>query len=150
MGKTARLGDRVLVLDDGGNWRGCGTAWHLAEAGHKVTLATPDPLVGRELQRSTADIPLRERLKRLGAEMLINTAVAEWHGDGATLVDILDGATRRAAFDSLVLATPNVAKTTLADALKDSGLEIHTIGDCLAPRHAPAAIYEGRKLGLQL
>ena len=39
--RAARPGPRVLVLDEGGNWRGCGTAWHLAEAGHAVTLVTP-------------------------------------------------------------------------------------------------------------
>jgi hypothetical protein len=34
MGRAARLGDRVIVLDEGGHWRGIGTAWHMAEAGH--------------------------------------------------------------------------------------------------------------------
>ena len=33
MGRAARLGDEVILLDEGGNWRGCGTAWHLAEQG---------------------------------------------------------------------------------------------------------------------
>jgi hypothetical protein len=28
--------------------------------------------------------------------------------------------------------------------------EVHAIGDCVAARQAPAAIYEGRKLGLAL
>ena len=31
MGRAARLGYRVLVLDDLGHWHGLGTAWHLAE-----------------------------------------------------------------------------------------------------------------------
>ena len=52
MARRARPGKRVLVLDEGGNWKGCGTAWKLAEDGHEVTLVTPDPLVGKELQRT--------------------------------------------------------------------------------------------------
>ena len=55
MARRARLGKRVLLLDEGGNWKGCGTAWKLAEDGHEVTLITPDPLVGKELQRTAAD-----------------------------------------------------------------------------------------------
>ena len=43
-----------------------------------------------------------------------------------------------------------VAETTLFDALADSNLELHAVGDCVAPRWAVHAIYEGRKLGLSL
>jgi 2,4-dienoyl-CoA reductase-like NADH-dependent reductase (Old Yellow Enzyme family) len=45
MARACRPGKHVLLVDDGGNWRGCGTAWHLAEQGHRVTLLTPDPMV---------------------------------------------------------------------------------------------------------
>ncbi|MCP4819119.1 MAG: oxidoreductase, partial [Shimia sp.] len=33
LGKAAQLGPTVIVLDEGGHWRGIGTAWYLAEAG---------------------------------------------------------------------------------------------------------------------
>ncbi len=36
------------------------------------------------------------------------------------------------------------------DELAESGLEVHAIGDCVAPRRANNATYEGRKLGLKL
>jgi 2,4-dienoyl-CoA reductase (NADPH2) len=49
-----------------------------------------------------------------------------------------------------VLATVNLPESGLADALKESGLEVHAIGDCLATRQAPAAFFEGRRLGLRL
>ena len=38
----AELGKAVIVLDEGGNWRGTGTAWYLADKGHDVTIVTPD------------------------------------------------------------------------------------------------------------
>src|SRR3546814_3573674 len=77
-------------------------------------------------------------------------SVAAWHGDGADILDLLTGESQRLPFDALVLATTNTSEDSLARALDGSGLEIHTIGDSLAPRHAPAATYEGRKLGLEL
>ena len=150
MTRAARPGKRVLLVDDGGNWRGCGTAWHLAEQGHAVTLLTPDAMVAKELVRSAADFPLRRTLKQLGVAFVTDSAVTAWHGDGATIVNLLDGEEQRIAFDALVLATPNVAETTLFDALAGEGLEVHAVGDCVAPRWAVHAIYEGRKLGLAL
>ncbi len=150
MGRAARLGKRVLLLDDGGNWRGAGTAWSMAERGHEVTLMTPDSTVARELIHTGTEFPLRRKLRELGVRFMTDSAVAEWHGDGATILDLLTGTMERQPFDSLVLNTPNLAEASLVEELRESGLEIHAIGDCVAPRHAPAAIYEGRKLGRAL
>jgi 2,4-dienoyl-CoA reductase-like NADH-dependent reductase (Old Yellow Enzyme family)/pyruvate/2-oxoglutarate dehydrogenase complex dihydrolipoamide dehydrogenase (E3) component len=150
MGRAARPGKRVVLLDDTGHWAGCGTAWHLAEQGHEVTLVTPHAMVGRELERTAADIPLRAKLKRLGVTMLTESAVTAWHGDGAMVRNLLDGSEERVAADALVLATANVAEVSAAEDLAESGVELHTIGDALAPRRAHNAIYEGRKLGLRL
>jgi len=150
MSRACRPGKRVILLDEGGEWEGCGTAWHLAEQGHAVTLVTPKPLVGWGLQRTSADGPLRARLKRLGVETITEAAISAWRGDGATVLDLRDGGMREIAADALVLATCNVPETWLGEALSGSEIEIHAIGDCLAPRRAQAAIYEGRKLGRAL
>ena len=150
MSRAARPGKRVLLLDDTGTWRGVGTAWHLAEQGHEVTIVTPDPAIGREIARTSADGPARAKLRQLGARFITESAVAAWHGDGATILDLLTGAREDLPFDALVLATTNTPEDSLARALGGEGLEIHSVGDCVAPRHAPAATYEGRKLGLEL
>jgi 2,4-dienoyl-CoA reductase-like NADH-dependent reductase (Old Yellow Enzyme family)/pyruvate/2-oxoglutarate dehydrogenase complex dihydrolipoamide dehydrogenase (E3) component len=150
MGKAARLGKRVLVVDDGGNWRGCGTAWHLAEQGHAVTLLTADPLIGRDLQRTSSDWVIRPRLRQLGVVFLTDSVVIEWHGDAATVRELLINRDSRLECDSLVLATTNVSETELAGSLRAAGVEFHAVGDCISPRHAPAAIYEGRRLGRTL
>ncbi|MDF2764994.1 MAG: NAD(P)-binding protein, partial [Rhodospirillales bacterium] len=78
------------------------------------------------------------------------SAVEEWHGDGATILDLLTEQRSTLPFDSLVLATTNVPEASLAAELASSGLELHLIGDALATRQAPAAIFEGRRLGLRL
>jgi 2,4-dienoyl-CoA reductase-like NADH-dependent reductase (Old Yellow Enzyme family)/thioredoxin reductase len=150
MGKAARLGNRVLVLDDLGHWHGLGTAWALAEKGHAVTVVTPDPQIGRSILRTSGDYQLRQKFAELGVETILESAVEEWHGNSAVILDLLTGKSRTLPFDSLVLATVNAPDNALVDALKDSGLELHAIGDCLATRQAPAAIFEGRRLGLRL
>jgi NADPH-dependent 2,4-dienoyl-CoA reductase/sulfur reductase-like enzyme len=115
-----------------------------------VTIVTPDAHLGRELVRTGADIPLRARLAKLGVKTLTESVITNWHGDGATIRSLLDGSEQRLDFDTLVLATVNRADTEIADDLRESGSPFAAIGDCLAPRHAPAAIYEGRKLGLRM
>lgn len=150
MTKAARLGESVIVLDEGGNWRGIGTAWKLAEEGHRVTIITPDPLVGKELQRSAADHPARHRLAKLGVAFIVETAITRWTGSGAETVCQLTGATRTIAAQSLVLSTGNRVDAQLASDLRGAGITPVLIGDSLAPRNAAAAIHEGRKAALRL
>ena len=150
MMRAARLGERVIVLDEGGNWRGCGTAWKLAEDGHQVTIVTPDPLVGKELQRSAADFPLRRNLAKLGVNFRTETAISAWNSEGAVTLDLLTGQEGFIAADSLVLATVNMVDTTLADDLRAKGSSFELIGDAAAPRQAAYAFHEGRKTALSI
>lgn len=150
MARQAPIGKRVVVLDEGGFWKGCGTAWHLAEQGHEVSLVTPDPLVGKELQRSAADFPLRRTLVGLGVRLFTERAITAWIDEGAELVSLLDGTQETLAADTLVLATANYADMSLRDDLLALGLEPRLIGDANAPRNAAFAIFEGRKTALAL
>ena len=150
MARRARPGKRVLVLDEGGNWKGCGTAWKLAEDGHEVTLVTPDPLVGKELQRTNADYPLRQRLAKLGVNFILESAITSWNKEGAEVLCFLDGNTQFIESDTLVFATPNVAEDSLMQELQGSGLNVLNIGDSAGPRQAPFVIYEGRRTGLEI
>jgi len=150
MQRSARLGRHVLLFDEAGNWRGCGSAWKIAEDGHQVTLVTPDPMVARELQRTATDFPLRQRLAQAGVRFVTESGIREWSDQGARLVSYLTGEEQMLATDSLVFAGANVAEDSLAGELQDAPFEIINIGDSLAPRQAPIAIYEGRKAALGL
>ena len=150
MARRARPGKRVLVLDEGGNWKGCGTAWKLAEDGHEVTLVTPDPLVGKELQRTNADYPLRQRLAKLGVNFILESAVTSWNKEGAEVLCFLDGKTQFIESDTLVFATSNVAEDSLIQDLQGSGLNVLNIGYSAGPRQAPFVIYEGRRTGMEI
>lgn len=150
MARQARLGSRVVVVDETGGWKGCGAAWKLAEQGHQVVLVTPDALVGKELQRTAADIALRRTLSGLGVQFRTETSVESWQGNSATLRSHLTGANEVIDADSLVFATTNVAANWLALELAELGITFVEIGDGVAPRQAPYAFYEGRRAAMAI
>ncbi len=150
MGRLAKPGKRVVLIDDTGDWRGGGTAWHLAELGHHVTIVSGWPMLGYWIQRTAGDGQLRARLAQLGASWRTETVVTAWHGDGASIRSLLDGKERRIEADALVLATSNTAQTDLADALRTGVSDLHVIGDANGARLAVHAIYEARALARRL
>ena len=147
---TITPGREVLVLDDIGGWPAAGTALKLAEAGHEVTLVTRDGAVAQDAARMDVDKALRKALAKAGVDMRTMSAVMRWTGDGATIRHLAGGAEETRPFDTLLIAGTGVADDALARALADSGLEIHAIGDCVAPHKAAGAIYDGRRVGLAL
>ena len=146
--REAKLSDTVIVYDEGGNWRGVGTAWALAEQGKQVIIVTPDPYVGKEITRTSADGPARGRLARAGARFLTEHVITRWHGNGATVRDMLTGKEETLAASGLVMATTNQSFDPFPETF--AGKAVHRIGDCAAPRQAPYAFHEGRKVALGL
>ena len=146
--REARLGDTVIVLDEGGTWRGVGTAWALAEQGRQVVIVTPDPFIGKEIARTSADGPARARLARAGARFLTEHVITRWHGNGATVRNLLTGHEETLAASALVVATTNQAFDPFPETV--AGKTTFRIGDCAAPRQAPYAFHEGRKVALGL
>ena len=150
MARSERPGNRVIVLDEGGNWKGCGTAWKLAEMGHEVTIVTPDAMVAKELQRAAADFPLRRNLARLGVKFMTDSGILEWTGSAACVVSFLSGEQQMITADTLVTATANRAFDELTRELQARGVACRTIGDAVAARQAAYAIYDGRRVALEL
>jgi hypothetical protein len=81
---------------------------------------------------------------------LTATALVKWQGNTATLLNLYTGDEETRDFDSLVLATTNRPVNALTAELADGDLEVHSIGDTVAPRTAAMAFYEARKLALTL
>jgi 2,4-dienoyl-CoA reductase-like NADH-dependent reductase (Old Yellow Enzyme family)/thioredoxin reductase len=144
-------GTRVLLLDDiNGWWPASGTALHLAQQRHQVTVVTAAEKAGAALDYSHTGDTLRERFAKYGVEVLLATALSEWKGSIARLMNLYTGEFEEREFDSLVLATTNTPEDRLTKELADAGLEVHTIGDAVAARSASMAFYEGRKLAMAL
>ncbi len=149
-------GTNVLLLDDiNGWWPASGTALHLAEQRHFVTLITSAEQTCGQLENSLTADTTRERFIKFGVETLTATALVKWHGNTATLMNLYTGDSEERDFDSLVLACTNTPEDGLSRALAQSGMEvpdmeIHSLGDAVAARTASMAIYEARKLALGL
>jgi 2,4-dienoyl-CoA reductase-like NADH-dependent reductase (Old Yellow Enzyme family)/thioredoxin reductase len=146
----AELGESVIVLDEGGNWRGTGTAWYLADKGHKVHIVTPDPMIGKELARTTADFPIRSQLTKLGATFVLESVIEHWHGDRADIRSMLDESISTIEATAIVTATTNTVFNDVELALGEADIKFHVVGDAAAPRQAAYAFHDGRRIGLSL
>lgn len=146
--REARLGDSVVLYDEGSNWRGVGTAWALAEQGKRVTIVTPEPFVGREIARTAADSTARRKLAQLGVTFLTEHSLTRWHGNGVTVRNLLTGLEETIPTSALVMSTTNRAFDPFPETF--AGKITHRIGDCTAPRLAAYAFHDARKLALSL
>ena len=90
----------------------------------------------------------RGRLARAGARFLTEHVITRWHGNGATLRNLLTGTEETLAASALVVATTNQAFDPFPETF--AGKQTHRIGDCAAPRQAPYAFHEGRRVALSL
>jgi 2,4-dienoyl-CoA reductase-like NADH-dependent reductase (Old Yellow Enzyme family) len=147
---TALPGGRVLVLDDVGDWRGLGTALYLAEQGHDVTILTAAPVVAGGLFHSAADAPLRKRFALAGGLSITSACVLGWQDGAASVRSTLTGELSSIAADALVIAETPLAQSALAGELRERSLAFEEIGDCVAPRRASLAFFEGRQAALRL
>lgn len=152
MAKHMKIGNKVIILDELGDWRSCGTAWHLAEKGHQVTMVSTDAMIGMGLNRSDANYIFRKTVSKLGVEFITDSIITEWSGSAATVHNMMTEMDVELLADTLILATVNQSSKMLEQETVNMSnqVAIHSIGDCVAPRTAVMAIYEGRKLAMAL
>jgi hypothetical protein len=144
-------GSNVLLLDDlNGWWPASGTALHLAQQRHLVTVATAAEKAAGQLDNSQTGDTTRERFAKLGIEVLLATGLVSWQDNTARLMNLYTGDIEERQFDSLVLATTNDPEDRLSHELAGSRFDVHTIGDAVQARTASMAIFEARKLAMTL
>ncbi len=146
----ANVGARVVVSDWRGDWIGMGVAEKLARAGCQVRLAVNGPFAGHMLQ-----LYLRDHwngvLHGLG---VVVTPFLRFYGadsDSAYFQHSVSGApVVLEQVDTVVIAHGQESETALEAELAGCDAELHPIGDCLSPRSAEEAVYEGLVLGARL
>ena len=141
-------GEHVVLLDSGeADWKVLTTAERLAADGHRVTLVSP-VTAGAEVDAFSRP-PLLRRLHQAGVTFIEQRALVRIEPDAVVLRNPWTGAEERVeAVDAVVAAWYGVADDGLFHALdEDPDLEVHAVGDCLAPRRAIDAIWDGHRIG---
>jgi len=146
----ANVGARVVISDWRGDWIGMGVAEKLARAGCQVRLAVNGPLAGHMLQLYLRDhwngvlhglgVAVMPFLRFYGADS--DSAYFQHSVSGASVV--------LEQVDTVVIAHGQESETALEAELDGCDAELHSIGDCLSPRSAEEAVYEGLVLGARL
>jgi mycofactocin system FadH/OYE family oxidoreductase 2 len=154
-GRVAPSG-RVLVVDELGFHQATSTAELLADRGCAVEIVTPGMVVGQDLgitldmetwwMKATA-----KGIRQTTDTMVTATAEGEDGGVTVSLQQHTTGTDSARAVDWVVCATPPRPDDALWQALRSAGgVEVHRVGDCVAPRRAHAAVIEGERVGAAL
>ena len=145
----------VLLVDDVGFHPATSGAEELARRGCAVEVVTGALVVGQDLGL-TLDLELwNARAAAAGIVRTVERVVLGVHArsDGRRSVRLLHHPTGGAevrVVDWVVAATHPRPDDALWHELSGSGLELHRVGDCLAPRRAHAATVEGARVGAAL
>ena len=144
----AKTGNNVVVYDWLADWIGSGVAEKLAGEGAYVRLAVNGTCAAGNIQNYVRDVYIA-KLHRLGVSVL---PMMRLYGIDDRTAYFLHTAAQEPVtvedVDTLVLACPNAPRDHLADELREIVEDLYLAGDCLAPRTAEEAVFEGLKAGL--
>ena len=152
-------GRRVVVYDCDGYFIAASLAERLARAGHEVTYVTPMAELAPYMV-FTLEAPRMNRLAReLGIEVVPNhlvTRIEPGTVEGQYVHD--ESPTTSWSADAIVLCTQRVSDDRLYRALearpedlRAAGISgLYRIGDCVVPRIAAEAIFDGHRLAREI
>jgi 2,4-dienoyl-CoA reductase-like NADH-dependent reductase (Old Yellow Enzyme family)/thioredoxin reductase len=129
----------------GGGAIGCEVALHLSENGCPVTVVEQLPKIGGQLESITKKVVI-SKMKENGIQVMAGHRLSRVEDHGVLVTDQEGNEVFKEA-ESVVVSIGNKPDNSLYDKIKSLGIEIYQIGDCLEPRSAKAAIYEGAVIG---
>ena len=138
-------GRNVLVVDHTGQQAGCAVAELVADRGGRAEVVSRQfhPAVDCGL---TNTVSLYRRLFRKGVELTAHHDLREVDEEGVTLFNYYNQRERRVVgLDQVVVVTSPVPNDDLLAPLKEAGLDVRAVGDCVAPRDIENATYEGHR-----
>ena len=139
-------GRTVVVVDEVAHFPAYLPAELLADRGATVVVATPKLSAGSNLDSGTM-MTMHMRLARKGVEFFVHQAVVGVEGSCVRFRDTLSGAESVRGVDAVVLAIGRRVNDELARQVRERGVEVHPVGDCVAPRTMTEAVREGRTAG---
>jgi mycofactocin system FadH/OYE family oxidoreductase 2 len=145
---AAELGNRVLLIDGVRHYRATSTAEHLAKNGKTVFVLTKEENTGGDIPKISF-VGVMERFADLSIRVIPRARVT--HAEGDMIIYKQGGFTESLPdIDSVVMAMPRRANNGLQAALSGLDAEVHLVGDCLSPRRALEAIWDGHQVGWQI
>lgn len=136
-------GTSVVIADWRCDWVGLGLAEMLAREGSQVRLCVDGEMAGQNLQRYLRWHWAGE-LHKLEVEVIPYARLFGADGDTAYFQHTTSGEPIICEnMDTLVIAQGHQPVITLEQDLAESDVEVHLVGDCLSPRSAEEAVYEG-------
>jgi mycofactocin system FadH/OYE family oxidoreductase 2 len=147
----AKAGNNVLILDEDLHIKALGLADLLSEQGKQVEIITRALYVGTELDAVTLSA-LYQRIFPKGVKLTPTSFIKEILPGGTVVAfnAITQEERKIEGIDTLVLVTGNQPEEGLYLSLKGKVKELYRVGDCVAPRKADRAIYDGHKTGRML
>jgi len=141
-GKAEAKG-RVVVV--GGRFIGMEVAIWLKEQGRDIAIVTRAGLGedGINLEEFTFKT-LADRIIDLNIPLFLNSAVLEIT-DKAVVIPMKNRLYRVPA-DTVILSVGMRSENRLAAELEGSGIEVHSVGDCVRPRDASDVSYQAARL----
>ena len=139
--KGKEVGKTVIII--GGGMLGSELALFLGEKGKKIILTTRQGQIGYDMEIAHF-IVLMEKLMKAGVEIHTQKLLYEVTDDGVVMLDLARmGEKVKIKGDHVIMMGGFQPDGTLYQALKDKGLAVYAIGDCVQPRGIHEAIYEG-------
>ena len=143
-------GAKALILNEGRGQAGLTAAEMLLAAGIEVEIVTSDIAVAADLD-PTNRTPWYQRLGEKGCNFLSGHLLREIKADQIVLENVFDGRlTFRFGIDLVVDWSGAKANDALINDQGHLQREVHSIGDCRAPRTVEVAISEATALALKL
>lgn len=148
--KEVKPGRRVVVADWRNDWIGPGVAEMLVKEGSVVELAVNGTHLGSALPLYVRDNMAAELHK---LDIRITPYARVFGTDSGTVYFQHTGSREPIIFedmDMLVLCHGHRPFDKLKADLRGLDIPVHLVGDCLAPRTAEEAVYEGLKVGASI
>jgi 2,4-dienoyl-CoA reductase-like NADH-dependent reductase (Old Yellow Enzyme family)/thioredoxin reductase len=139
----------VVVIDATGYHQSGDALEYLAEHGVRTDAVAHAPLVAAGIEgndRPDFDAALRGRVA-----FHLSSVVERLERDAVQVRNLLTGELRRIEdVDAVVMSIGSDVCDSLFHALRGGAIEVHRIGDCVAPRGVEHALHEGHRLGREL
>jgi len=149
---AAAIGQRVVVFDLKGFVEAPGLAELLASQGRQVEIVTPFPKLGGSDLDLTLQWPhLMPRVLGAGVTITTDTSVVSVEGHTVNVVHVYTGAHRAIAdVDHVVMISGKSPETALFEALAQSPVELHRVGDCESPHNIGKSFRDAWSVALAL